>query len=52
MLAITFKSDIVLSKNSLEEIWANYLTVTFPHFVDELGPCLNDSTLSAERVLV
>jgi len=52
VLAVTFKCDIVLTQNSLEEIWTHNIWLTTPHLTYQFCPCLNNSALSSKRILV
>jgi hypothetical protein len=51
VLSISLKGDIILSKNSFEEIRSNNLVAVFPHFCYEFSPSLDKSTLCSKRVL-
>lgn len=52
VLTVSIECHVVLAENSLEQIWANNLRVVDPHFADQLGPSLHESTLSSQRILI
>jgi hypothetical protein len=41
VLTIALKGDIVLTQDSFEKIWSNYIAIADPEFTNELGPSLD-----------
>ena len=52
MLTVAFKGHVILTQYSFEEIWSDNIAITDPKLANKLGPSLNQSALSSQRILV